>query len=496
LHSIQQIIEQGKQALVLIPEINLTPQTIARFKQRFALPIVALHSSLNASSRLSAWLAARSGEAKIVIGTRSAIFTPMANLGLIIVDEEHDSSFKQQDTFRYHARDLAIWRARDAGVPVVLGSATPSLETLQHSWAGRYRYFTLPERAGAAMLPHFRVVDLRGQFVEQGLSPALLQEMKKHLATGNQVLLFLNRRGFSPVLLCQSCAWMALCKHCDARMTYHLRPPRLHCHYCEAQQKVPEKCENCGDQQFTTLGLGTQRLEEALQTQFPEFPLTRIDRDSTRRKGQMEERLAGIENGTYRILIGTQMIAKGHHFPNVTLVGVIDSDAGLFSSDFRASERLGQVLIQVAGRAGRASKPGEVWIQTHYPDHPLIQQLKQGDYLTFAKTLLSERQEAKLPPTASWALLHAEAHRPHEVENFLQEAKAIATALQGPINTRGPISALMARRAGRHRMQLLFQAQEKKALQRFLRLFLARLETLSTKLRIHWSLDVDPVEMG
>jgi primosomal protein N' (replication factor Y) len=496
LQAIQKVVAEKKQALVLVPEINLTPQTIERFQERFSIPIVALHSGLSEKARFEAWLAARSGEALILIGTRSAIFTPLPHLGLIIVDEEHDPSFKQQDGFRYNARDLAIWRARDAGVPVLLGSATPSLETLHRSWAGPYRYFTLPERAGGAILPVFRVIDVRRQYLEEGLSAELLQGMTQHLQAGNQVLLFLNRRGFSPVLICHACGWMASCRHCDARMTYHLRPVRLHCHHCEAQMPVPTRCEACGEKELQTLGLGTERLEQALQKHFPDFPLTRIDRDTTRRKGKMEELLGDIHNGNSRILLGTQMVAKGHHFPNVTLVGIIDSDYGLFSSDFRAAERLGQLMLQVAGRAGRSTKPGEVWIQTHHPEHPFIQLLKQGNYQQVARSLLEEREQAALPPYSSLVLFHAEAHRPLEVEKFLKEVKELALSLGTRVSIRGPVSALMARRAGRHRMQLLLQAEQKKTLQHFLRALLQKVEQLSNKIRIHWAVDVDPIELG
>ncbi len=495
LQAIQTVLEQQKQTLVLIPEINLTPQTLERFRHRFGVPIAAIHSGLTEKARLQAWLNARSATAFILIGTRSAVFTPLPRLGLIIVDEEHDSSFKQHDGFRYNARDLAIWRARDAQVPILLGSATPSLETLHRSWEGPYRYFSLPERAGGATLPVFRVVDLRRQYLEEGLSAELLQGLTTHLKAGNQVLLFLNRRGFSPVLICHACAWMATCKHCDARMTYHLRPTRLHCHHCEAQKAVPVRCEACGEKELQTLGLGTERLEQALQKHFPDYPLTRIDRDTTRRKGKIEEMLGDIQSGASRILLGTQMVAKGHHFPNVTLVGIIDSDYGLFSSDFRAAERLGQLLLQVAGRAGRATKPGEVWIQTHHPHHPFIQLLQQGNYQQVAKALLQEREQAALPPYSSLALFHAEAHRLPEVENFLNQVKELAQSLGNSVSIRGPISALMARRAGRYRMQLLLQAEHKKTLHAFLRQLLQKVEGLSNKLRIHWAVDVDPMEL-
>ncbi len=496
LQAIQKVVAQQKQVLVLVPEISLTPQTLERFRKRFDLPIVALHSGLTEKTRLQAWLAARAGEASILIGTRSAIFTPLPRLGLIVVDEEHDPSFKQQEGFRYHARDLAIWRARAAHIPILLGSATPSLETLHRSWSGPYRYYHLPERAGGAKLPTFRIVDLRRQTLEEGLSLELRQGIDSHLQAGNQVLLFLNRRGFSPVLLCHACGWMAVCRHCDARLTYHLRPRRLHCHHCESQKALPACCEACGEKEMQPLGLGTERLEQALQKYFPDFPLTRIDRDSTRRKGKMEAMLDDIHQGACRILLGTQMVAKGHHFPNVTLVGIIDSDYGLFSSDFRAAERLGQLLLQVAGRAGRAAKSGEVWIQTHHPHHPLIQLLQQGNYQEVAKTLLLEREQATLPPYTSLALFHAEAHQLLEVENFLNQVKLEARKLAGVVSIRGPIAALMARRKGRHRMQLLLQAEQKKTLQSFLRLLLPKVDLLSNKRRIHWAVDVDPLDLA
>lgn len=496
LQAIQGVLTQKKQALVLVPEINLTPQTLEHFRRRFEVPIVALHSGLTEKARLKAWLAARTAQAAIIIGTRSAVFTPLPQLGLVIVDEEHDPSFKQHEGFRYHARDLAIWRARDSAVPILLGSATPSLETLHRSFQGPYRYFNLPERAGGALLPTFRIVDVRRRPLEEGLSTELLQGLSTHLEAGNQVLLFLNRRGFSPLLMCHACGWMAVCEHCDARLTYHLNPSRLHCHHCEAQKIVPLRCEACGENELQTLGLGTERLEQVLQKHFPNFPLARLDRDSTRKKGKIETLLQDIQNGKSRILLGTQMLAKGHHFPNVTLVGVVDSDYGLFSSDFRSAERLGQLLLQVAGRAGRSTKPGEVWIQTHHPEHPFIQLLQQGNYRQIAEALLQERERASLPPYTSLALFHAEAHRQGEVEHFLNQVKKLAQNLSAPVSVRGPIAALMARRAGRHRMQLLLQAEQKKTLQAFLRRLLSQVEELKTKLRIHWAIDVDPLELG
>jgi len=495
LQIIQKLLDRNQQILVLVPEISLTPQTIKRFRERFSVPIVTLHSQCTEKARLHAWLAARAEKASIVIGTRSAIFTPLPRLGAIIVDEEHDPSFKQHDGFRYHARDLAIWRAHDTKIPVILGSATPSLETLHRSFEGRYRYFNLPERAGGANLPNFHIIDVRRQFLEEGLSQTLLKEIGSHLNAGNQVLLFLNRRGFSPVMLCHACGWMAECPHCDMRLTYHLHPKRLQCHSCDASMPVPQACAKCGDQEVTFLGMGTEKLELALQKHFPDTPIARLDRDSTRRKGTMEKVLKDIQNGVCRLLIGTQMIAKGHHFPNVTLVGIIDSDYGLFSSDFRASERLGQLILQVAGRAGRAMKPGAVWIQTHHPEHPLLQLLTQRNYQQFAKSLLLERQSAALPPFTSLALFHAEAHQAQDAEHFLNHVKKIARSLDQNISVQGPVPAIMARRAGRHRLQLLMQTPHRQKLQQFLRRLLVSIENFSTKRRIHWAVDVDPVEL-
>ncbi len=498
LHAIAELLAQNKSVLLLIPEINLTPQTLARFAQRFTYPIITLHSGLSDKMRYLAWSAAAQDKPKIVIGTRSAVFTGIPNLGLIVVDEEHDSSFKQQDTFRYNARDLAVWRAHDSNIPIILGSATPSLETLHQCLKNKYQYFELSQRATKANMPDFQIIDLKGLILDEGLSPPLLQAMDTHLQAGNQVLLFLNRRGYAPILLCHDCGWMATCTHCDARLTYHLRPKHLHCHHCEAQRPVPNNCEQCGAKELTTVGLGTQRLETTLQKHFPNYAIARIDRDSTRRKGTMEEKLNSILSGNSRILIGTQMLAKGHHFPQVTLVGIIDSDYGLFSTDYRASEKLGQLIVQVAGRAGREDRPGVVMLQTHYPEHPLVELLKQGNYQSFANALLQERKQAQLPPYAAFALLHAEAHCVDNIENFLQQVKAQVNKLDDQvtqdISLQGPVAAILAKKAGRHRMQLLVQATQRKRLQNFLTALVRRIEELPNKHRIHWAVDVDPVE--
>lgn len=495
LQSIHKYLQQQKQILVLVPEIGLTPQTIQRFRERFNVPVVALHSGLSEKERLNAWLSAKTGTAKIVIGTRSAIFTPFANLGLIIVDEEHDLSFKQQDTFRYHARDLAIMRAHFNKIPIVLGSATPSLETLHNAQQKRYQHLKLPERAGVAQLPEFQILDICKKPLDEGLSPQLLKEIDTHLKQGDQVMLFLNRRGFSPVLMCHACGWMVTCKRCDTRMTYHQFPERLHCHHCDSRRPVFKKCETCGEAELHAIGLGTERLEQALAKHFPDYSIARIDRDSTQRKGSLESLLDKIQSGEHRILIGTQMLAKGHHFPNVTLVAIVDADGGFFSTDFRALERMGQLLLQVSGRAGRAEKSGKVIIQTHHPDHPLLHQLLRKSYQDFALTLLKEREQAALPPYFFFALFRAEAYTAAHAENFLRQIKSFTEVPGTNIRILGPIPAPMPRRAGRHRVQLLIQAAQRPMLQHYLKTLLPKIDKIPSKHRVHWSLDVDPLEM-
>lgn len=494
LHAMAHVIQQGKQILMLVPEISLTPQTIERLRARFSVPMVVLHSGLSEKKRLQAWLAAKSGEAKIVIGTRSAVFTSFAQLGLIIVDEEHDASFKQQDRFRYHARDLAIMRANQNNIPIVLGSATPSLESLQNEKRGRYTLLSLPNRAGSAALPGFHLIDLRKCRTEEGLSLELLQLIDSHLQQNNQVMLFLNRRGFSPVLYCTQCAAMVECKRCDARMVYHRAKKRLHCHHCDTKKPVPLRCENCNEESLQPVGIGTQRLEEALQTHFPDIPLIRVDRDSTQRKDAMQDLLQQIHTQPRAILLGTQMLAKGHHFPNVTLVAIVDADAGLFSADFRASEQMGQLLMQAAGRAGRASKRGTVAIQTRHPDHPLLQTLIQKGYQTFAQTLLTEREVATLPPFSWFAVFRAEAYAEKNALNFLNAIKEILPS-DPSLAILGPVSALMAKRNGLHCQHLLLKTSQRSILQKSLKNILSQCETMGTKHAVKWVLDIDPIEV-
>ncbi len=495
LQAISQVLKDQKQVLVLVPEIGLTPQTIQRFRERFSVSVIALHSSLSEKERLNAWRLAHSGEAKILIGTRSAIFSSLPHLGLIVVDEEHDLSFKQQDNFRYHARDLAIMRAHFKKIPIVLGSATPALETLYKAQQGKFTHLILPNRAGAAQLPQFSVLDIRNKQLEEGLSQSILEEIRQHLQRGEQVMLFLNRRGFAPVLMCHSCGWMAICKRCDMRMTYHKQTQRLHCHHCDSQARLFTQCEACGEKELQPVGMGTERLEHALQKNFPEYSIARIDRDSTQRKGSMEALLEAIQSGEHRILIGTQMLAKGHHFPNVTLVTIVDADGGFFSADFRALERMGQLLLQVAGRAGRVEKKGKVIIQTHHPDHPLLHQLFHGSYQQFATTILQERLVTALPPYSYFALFRAEAYQLQHATNFLQEVKKLFNPVSKELQLLGPLPAPMPRRAGRYRVQLLLQANQRPMLQSFLKGLLPEVEKIKMKQRVRWSLDVDPVEM-
>ncbi len=496
LQLIEGLLNDNRQVLVLVPEIGLTPQLVDRFRQRFKVAIAVLHSALNDRQRLRAWQQAGTGTASLILGTRSAIFTPLKNPGLLIVDEEHDSSLKQQDGLRYSARDLAVWRARQLNVPVILGSATPSLESLANAQQGRYQPLLLPERPGQAQPPKMRLLDLRGQPMQDLLSAALLDVMESHLQRGGQILLFLNRRGFAPVLLCHDCGWVSECRRCDARMTLHQRNAELRCHHCGSRRRVDAFCPACGSSELIGIGEGTERVEQALLERFPQHRVLRIDRDTTRRKGQLEEALADAQTGRARILLGTQMLAKGHHFPDVTLAAILDADQGLFSNDFRASERMAQLIIQVAGRAGRADRPGEVLIQTHHPDHPLLGQLVEQGYPAFAEAALRERRETLLPPYASMALLRAEATRADYPRSFLDSARELAEPCTGhSVQLWGPVAAPMERRAGRYRAQLLVQTTSRAELQRLLTQWIPQLETLKEARRVRWSIDVDPVDL-
>lgn len=495
LQLIERVLAAGRGALVLVPEIALTPQLVARFRSRLDAPVVALHSSLADGARLEAWRAAASGRAPVVIGTRSAVFTPMPALGLVVADEEHDASFKQQDGFRYSGRDLAIVRAQRAGVPAVLGSATPSLESLANATAGRYAKLSLPERTGRAGKPSVTVVDLRVNPARDGLSPPAIAAIERHLGENGQVLVFLNRRGYAPTLFCHQCGWIAPCKSCDARLTVHQSRAVLACHHCGAEETLPYACPRCGSE-LAPVGEGTERVETTLKQLFPRAPLVRVDRDVIRRRGDMEAALSAVADGRARILLGTQMLTKGHDFPDVTLVVVLAADQGLFGADFRASERLAQQIVQVAGRAGRGDRPGEVLIQTSYPEHPLLRCLITEGYEGFAALALEERRAAGWPPWSHLALLRADSPERAEAFQFLRAAESASPDRRpGRIRLLGPAPAAMARRAGRHRAQLLVESPSRGALQAYLAAWVPAISELQPPRTLRWSLDVDPAEV-
>lgn len=495
LQVIEALLQQGKQALILVPEIGLTPQTIQRFQQRFQLPIAVMHSKMTDRERLNSWCLAKENLAPIVIGTRSAIFTPMPQLGIIILDEEHDLSFKQQAGLRYSAKNLAVIRGKQENIPVILGSATPSLESIYNAERGQYQRLVLQTRAGEASHPSFHLIDMRAQRQTEGLSLKLLQEMEKHLVNKGQILVFLNRRGYAPSLLCHHCGWTAECTRCDAKMTLHQKPKYLHCHYCGATNPVPKICPKCQANDLAAVGLGTERLEEALKNKFPDTTMVRIDRDSTRGKGTMQQMLSDITANNYQILLGTQMLAKGHHFPEVTMAAILNIDGGLLSSDFRASEQMAQLLIQVSGRAGRASKPGEVYIQTYNPEHPLLISLIKDGYYNFALNSLTERKAAKLPPYAYLALVRAEAKKSELATDFLSK---IQKHLQPKTNNHtkilGPIPAPLQRKANFYRTQLLVYSTVRSELHELLRQLIIAINGIAPSNTIRWSLDVDPAD--
>ena len=493
---VERALAERSQVLVLVPEIGLTPQLRERFNRRIREPIVVLHSGMGELERERAWLRARNGDASVVLGTRSAVFTPLPRLGLVIVDEEHDLSFKQQEGFRYSARDLAVIRGHRRGCPVVLGSATPSLESIENATRGRYGLLALPDRAGNASVPRIDLVDVRSAPLEGGLSPVTLGAVREEISAGNQVLLFLNRRGYAPLLTCHQCGWIAECRRCDARMTLHGASGMLWCHHCGSQRRADTCCPECTGADLRRLGQGTERLEETLRRLFPDQGVVRIDRDSTRRRGELERLLDEIKAGRHGLLVGTQMLAKGHHFPGVTLVCILDIDQGLFGTDFRAAERMAQMLIQVAGRAGREEKPGRVMIQTRHPDHPQLQLLVRRGYGAFAAHALVERREAQLPPFSHQALLRAAANGPAAPREFLEAAVESGEGLSPEgVFFFGPVAAPMERRAGKFRAHLLVQAGARADLQRFLGRWVPILESMKLAASVRWSIDVDPLDL-
>ncbi len=495
LQRMKDVIDLGKQVLVLAPEIGLTPQLVGRLRDRLGIEPALLHSGLSDIERLAAWRAARAGAARLVVGTRSAIYTPLKNPGLIIVDEEHDHSFKQQEGLRYSARDLAIVRAKHLDVPVILGTATPTLEMLHHCREGSYQHIHLPVRAGGAEPPAIRLVDtLRAPAVD-GVSEPLAEAIKNHLKTGGQVLVFLNRRGFAPTLICASCGHIAGCERCDSRLTVHAHSRELRCHHCGASRALDEQCRECGES-VKPLGEGTQRVEEALAARFPDHVITRVDSDSTQRKGAMHAVLEHATKGEADILVGTQMLSKGHHFPKLTLVGVVNADQGLFGTDFRSAERMAQSIVQVAGRAGRESRRGEVLIQTAFPDNPFWATLIDGGYERVANEALSEREITRWPPFTRLALLRAAAHKHRDALEFLEQARQrIAAEADETLRVLGPVDAPMARKAGRYRVQLLLQSSDRKKLHALLARLRPALEEEPSARKVRWSIDVDPIEL-
>ena len=494
LRVIEPLLKAGKQVLILVPEIGLTPQTISRFQDRFDVPITILHSSLTDKQRALGWLRAREGSAGIVLGTRSAIYTPLKFPGAIIVDEEHDASYKQQDGFRYSARDLAVLRAGFEGLPVILGSATPSLESLHNADRGKYHLLKLATRPPGIEPERYELLDTRHLEKKNGLTRALRHQIGDRLANREQVLIFINRRGFAPVMICNDCSWVANCSRCDAKLTYHLNTNTLVCHHCGTISRNILSCQSCRSSQLSPLGLGTQRIEQTLMAMFPEFPVLRIDRDSTRRKGSMESFISEIKTGELAILVGTQLLAKGHHFPNVTLVAMLDIDSGFYSADFRATEKLGQTILQVGGRSGRADKPGTVTIQTDFATHPLLETLVKGGYFEFASGLLEERKEAGLPPSAFHAIFRAEANASNTARSFLEK---IITKVQvrNTVNLLGPIPALMEKKAGRYRQLLIVTSENRSDLHREVRRIIQTTESLRDSKKVRWSVDVDPTDM-
>lgn len=492
----QALADNDGQALVLVPEINLTPQLEARFRNRLPhLPLVSLHSNLGESERLQNWLLAQSGQARIIIGTRLAVFTPIPNLKIVMVDEEHDGSYKQQDSMRYHARDVAMVRAQRSKVPIVMGSATPALETWHNAQSGKYTLLSLHSRAVAqSALPNIRCIDNTKQESTNGLTQVLVHAMRERLEKGEQSLLFINRRGYSPVLLCSACHWIAPCMRCSSRLVVHLKQGRLRCHHCGHEQKIVRQCPSCGNADLHPTGHGTQRLEETLKALFPTARIQRVDRDSTSRKEALNDILTAVHDNQIDILIGTQMLAKGHDFPNLTLVGVIDTDSALFSPDFRAAERLFAQLMQVSGRAGRAEKPGEVLIQTAFPSHHLFNALRTQDYPAYAQTLLQEREMAQFPPYCYLALIKAESTQYREVEQFLNFAFELARQLSDQVLTYDPMRAQMEKLKGMERGHILMQATQRGALQKLLAALTPQLRASKLAAKVRWNIDVDPME--
>ena len=496
LQAIKEIIGQGKQALILIPEIGLAPQAEERFRDYFGDRVMSFHSAKNDREKVDAWLGASKGLVDIIIGTRSSVFLPMKKLGIIVVDEEHDLSFKQMDKFRYSARDMALYRAKLEKIPVVLASATPSLETLKNAKDTKFETLRLNKRATGASLPNINAIDLRGKELNEGMSNHLLEATESELEKGNQVLIFLNRRGYASSLICKSCGWISNCDRCDALMTVHKKPLKLQCHHCEAQKEFPDACPKCSSKDFLQYGYGTERIEEYLQVRFPKFKTLRIDSDSTRKKESLTGYFDLIKKGEPMILLGTQLLAKGHHFPNVTLVGILDADSGLFSADFRGSERVAQLMTQVSGRAGREEKPGQVIIQSYCPDHPQIEEIINGTYQTFAQRLLEERRASKTPPYSFQVKVYAESPKSIVSRDFIRSLInriSIDNSLSKDLRIVGPLPSLMEKKSGVYRWELNIFSKNRSQLHKYLDLVQSKLYSPSISKQVRWSIDVDPL---
>ena len=498
LGAINHQLDRGKQVLMLVPEIGLTPQLVDRVRRRVNSPVLVLHSALTDSERSNAWLQAARGGPAVILGTRSAVYTPLPSLGLVIVDEEHDPSFKQQEGFRYHARDLAVMRANRNRVPIVLGSATPSLESMLNVRNGNYQLLRLSQRAGAAAMPDVNLIDQRMHALNDGLSPPMITAIKHRLEKSEQSLLFLNRRGYAPVIMCRACGWTQSCPRCDAHMIVHQHKNVLRCHHCGSETPLPQRCPGCDAEELKPIGEGTERVEKALRKLFPDARIDRVDRDTTARKGSLEQKLDDIREGKVDIIIGTQMLSKGHDFPNITLVGVLNADQGLYGADFRGPEHLIQQVMQVSGRAGRADRSGEVLIQTWHPDHAAFTALVNHDYDMFVDAALQERQQAGFPPYTYFALLRAEATERGRALQFLDKVHKLGAPIaekNTSLELFDALNAPMEKRAGRYRAQLLLKSTTRPALHNCLSAWLPLIEELPEARKVRWSLDVDPMDM-
>ena len=494
LNITERLLKTGKQVLVLVPEIGLTPQMISRFEERIEGQVVAVHSQLNDTQKQDAYLLAKNGDAKVILGTRSAIFTPIPNLGLVIVDEEHDNSFKQQSNFRYSARDLSFMRAKFANVPLILGTATPSLETLKNVIEKKLARLTLTSRPGEAIMPSIDLIDMRSQPSEP-LSKPLIARIKHYLSESRQVMLFINRRGYAPIYYCTECGWQSECTSCDSRLVYHRSINRLKCHHCGLEKSPESSCPSCSSKELKILGYGTERLEENLESFFPSTEVIRIDRDTTRKKKAFATHLKKINSGEPCIIIGTQMLAKGHDFSNLAFVGILDVDVGLMSTDFRATEHLAQLLVQVSGRCGRGKYKGEVNIQTRYPNHPIFNFVKDSRYTEYAKTLLLERKDTKLPPFAHQALICANAKNKILAENFLTEVAQLINSIEiESVEIWGPVPGVIERKSDYYYFNLYLQSEDRGQLRRLIQTFYQHVETIRVSSSVRWFVDIDPVE--